>query len=419
MQLGGFWGMTAPMMLMAFDGQWEELYKWLGVLNTANNRRILDDTSLEFYALRLAVSSGVYTVSDVDSVSSELSPFTIVTDGCINGKDDFFNQRLLVEFCNDFLKCVISADSRGRFYSVPEDLPGFVKGVLAGKSIKLNEIPKVLRRALKTLPEAAASTLGKAASKFHLSIKAPDVCCIGKEQFVLSDGAKKIWKWFYDRSDVIDRVIDICASRAVAEEMTFGVAFFDMVKRKPLSLKYKVIEIFDRAKERQTAHLVPKCISECATELEKYRKCLDKYVDNPRYSAGGEKSLMTFEDYQELSGRAGCSYFFNGLKKEGRFCYWHYTKEHFQMLVYVWERVSKLEPDKVLGCRNASQVAEETGIFGINYYGIELLEDAISSISLTNKNKIKKDDEDLDVIERILDDVQALLDTLMPVGELL
>ena len=219
MQLGGFWGMTAPMMLMAFDGQWEELYKWLGVLNTANNRRILDDTSLEFYALRLAVSSGVYTVSDVDSVSSELSPFTIVTDGCINGKDDFFNQRLLVEFCNDFLKCVISADSRGRFYSVPEDLPGFVKGVLAGKSIKLNEIPKVLRRALKTLPEAAASTLGKAASKFHLSIKAPDVCCIGKEQFVLSDGAKKIWKWFYDRSDVIDRVIDICASRAVAEEM--------------------------------------------------------------------------------------------------------------------------------------------------------------------------------------------------------
>lgn len=98
MQLGGFWGMTAPMMLMAFDGQWEELYKWLGVLNTANNRRILDDTSLEFYALRLAVSSGVYTVSDVDSVSSELSPFTIVTDGCINGKDDFFNQRLLVEF---------------------------------------------------------------------------------------------------------------------------------------------------------------------------------------------------------------------------------------------------------------------------------------------------------------------------------
>lgn len=72
-----------------------------------------------------------------------------------------------MEFCNDFLKCVISADSRGRFYSVPEDLPGFVKGVLAGKSIKLNEIPKVLRRALKTLPEAAASTLGKAASKFN------------------------------------------------------------------------------------------------------------------------------------------------------------------------------------------------------------------------------------------------------------
>lgn len=421
MQLGSFWGMTAPMMVMAFDGQYGKLFSFLDVLNTSVNRCFLDDICLEFQALRAAVGSGVYRTADVDAVSAELSPFTMITDGCVAGKGDFYNQRLLAEFCNNFLACVITADSRGKFYTIPEDLPGFVKSVLAGKSVKLNEIPKILRRAVKTLPEAASSTLDSVAGRYHLTVKAPDVCYRGSEQIILSEEAKSVWEYFYNRADVIETVIDRCSGKAMTEEITFGVSFFDMVKRKPLSLKYKVIEIFDRAKERQTAHLVSKCIGECAAELKKYKECLMKYVDNPRYCSGAEDSSMLPGDFQEVLAGAGgeCVAFFNSLAKAGKFKYYEYTREHFQMLVEIWQRVTSLDPDAVLGCKSSSSVAEEVCIFGINYYGVELLEDAIGCISLTNKSKVKKDDEDLDAIEGILDDVQALLDTLIPVGDLL
>lgn len=421
MQLGSFWGMTAPMMLMAFDGQYKELYDFLEVFNTPANRHLLDDVCLEFSALEAVVSSGTYSVADVDGVSSELSPFTVITDGCAEGKDDFFNQRLIAEFCNDFLKCVITADGRGKYYSIPKDLPGFVKGVLSGKSVRLKEVSKILRKALKSLPEETVSSLEQLAAKFHLTMKAPDVCCIGEKQVILSKEAKDIWKYFYDRSEVINTVIKECTGKAVSEDVTFGVAFFDMIKRRPLSLKYKVIEIFDRAKERQTAHLVPKCVKECAEELEKYRKCLCKYVDNPRYGTDDGESFIMVEDFQEILKASGpeCEDFFNRLAKTERFDYHDYTKEYFQMLVEIWKKASQLNPDSVLGCSETPSVAEEAGIFGINYFGIELFEDSISCISLTNKSKIKKDDEDLDVIEGILDDVQALIDTLIPVGDLL
>lgn len=415
MRLGSFWGLPAPAILIVFDEDRDFLYKCLSKLDSDSTAGILVDVGKEFSFLKRMVSQCSWSVPEYDRVSEQYSPMKKVVNGRLEGADDFFSMQFRSELVFRCLEEIVKREQRGD-YRECSALESGVDNLLANESFQLGKLDKIAKGLVKELSCVEQSCIEGVAEKFRLVRKAPDVLWFGGQKVRLQEDEQRVWQWFKDRIDFIDEILKRCHHGRSREETTFGVPFFDMTKRKPSSLQYKVIDIFDCAKDYKTSHLLVKCIEECSVELAKFKQCLKKYV-----LSNDDNSVVMDQDtfINVLAAQSNeCIDFFGNMLREGIMKYDDYQVEDVEMLCKIFELVvARSDWDKVIGVQDADKVARRIGVCGLSEHSLPLFSEAVSGISLMHQGKIKKSPEYVQEIQSVVSDVDALLQTLLPVGQ--
>lgn len=415
MRLGSFWGLPAPAIVVVFDHDRDFLYKCLDKLNTDCNARIVQDVRKEFLVLRQVAKGCSYELPEYDKVSTQYNEMKVVTKGKIEGANDLFTASLVNEVLFSTIEELVKRSGKGKYYKV-DKLREAVQQTVEEETFAIGKIGKLPSKVLKKLESANRSTLPVLVKQFGLVEAPPVAISFGGEKVRLGEPEKKVWGYYHQRLDFIDEILARCITGRVAEEVTFGVPFFDMTKRKPASLKYKVIEIFDKAKDYRTSHLIGKCKAECAAELDRFKACLKKYV------LEGDEGLDVLSDrefYQVVAQDGMENYrFFEKLAREREMVPSDYQQEDVEMLIEIRKLVlANQNWDEAIGVPNSAEVARRIGICGLSEHSERLFREAIVGTSLVHQGKITKDAEYLEEIQEVVSDVEALLDTLIPVGE--
>jgi len=423
MRIGNFWGLPAPMAILLFRDSPELLYGYLKMMGKELSPGLMLDIQKEFQYLLKHVSNNGWELPEYERVSVNFPLDTCVDGMAISGADTLTNVLFETELCCRAIELAMKYEARGEFFKLPQDLRGWLKGVFSGRQCHIGEINKVLREAIKDTGACSESVIPSIAEKYGLKRTCPEFYWDGDRRVRLSETQKAVWQYYSDAAGMIAECIDKCSGQADDEETIFGVSFFDLIKRKPVSIKYSVINVFQRAKERQYAKLLPDCRDECIREIQKYRDAILKNVEFGNEKADAIISDAGLEEIFSV-GSASCQSFFKGLIQDGRLPLPDLQTADLQMLVEIYSRIERFEMvgfGTAFGveCGDVDSFISECcgiGICGLNYCSFDLFEDAVMNISLSEKGKIRKSSQDLQELSFHLNDISALLDTLIPIG---
>lgn len=423
MRLGNFWGLTAPMILIIFDDDWDVLHHYFDVLNNEANSILLADVQQEFLFLRNILSTEEYKIPEVEQVIGQMISAGLDCNcGKVSGKDEVFVETLITEITFKVISKIIKSEKKMEFKKVPDDLRGFVAEYVRSNVIPSRELATVSTKIFKALEPGNVPTVSALAVKFHLQRVVPEYVCYGNERTKMTPDLEKIWQYFAERLGVINQIIEWCTVGDVESERVFNVPFFSLIQWKPSSIQYKILDAFSPVEDRQTADLVKDCKERCAEEIQRYRECFDKYVV-AKNTVQEEDVLSEEQLVSVLSEERGAASFFVPLFKAGVRVS-DYQEEDLRMLCDIFARIRGLKKfSKIFGIQmDENSVGEEAvkiGICGLNTYSLELFREAIFGITLVNRGKIEKSPETIAEIEAVIRDVQALLDSIQPVGEVL
>lgn len=138
----------------------------------------------------------------------------------------------------------------------------------------LSDLVRLIRKAVKGMDSASHSNIHELSEEFSLKEKTPGSVWHRGKKVELDENMAAVWEYFHERIDCIRECINRCFSKQLKEETVFGLSFFDLIKRKPVSIKYSVMNVFQRVKDRQYVHLLPECKDTCRAEIGKFRKAL-------------------------------------------------------------------------------------------------------------------------------------------------
>lgn len=423
MRLGNFWGLPAPMAVLLFHDSPDMLDGFLARFSEETESVASYDVKKEFLFLAKVLELSEWEAPECGGVEQFYTPDTQIIGGKIIGGSALHSAQLMAEMSVRVMERLIAMERKGDYRRVPDDFQEAVREEAAGRSFTIAEIKRVARKIASSFENANAPSLGGKALEIGFVKKTPKEIWLNGKHVILNEQQTAVWEWYSERLPEIKRHARICSGSTSEEETVFGVSFFDMIKRKPVSIKYAVMNIFQRVKSREFARFLPDCIKECTEEVKKYREGLLKNVDFGNDAADLQLQPSDLSDILSGYSDAGIS-LLEQATCNSSVDLSDYTKPDVEMLAEISSRVARLEMvgmDNVLGVTVKDYekfFADccDIGIYGLNCCSEELFSDAIVNVSLSEKGKIKKSPEELAEIMGNLQDVNALLATLIPIG---
>lgn len=443
MRIGSFWGMPAPMVLLAFED--DTIMQLLDTLNTVLNQQILRDVRAEFAVLCsiekivrpvldkpdfLQVSNSYETVLRVEQGKLVFASSTQGTEGLNLAT---LQQDWMSELTIDLAQKIVDTESRGSGIALTsassDELHGVIQSALAGKSFPLSDTASFILEIVRARRTDHSSLTQQILREFSHSMRIPNSVIVDGEKVLVSDEMRKVMMWYAERLPRIQRIAASINSETMHEEMVFGIPFFDLLKRKPESLIYMVMNKFDYVKNKQTAHGMEIVCADVRDNLDRYRICIDKYT--VRRDEKVDLALLdkeAFERYCESLPEDEHK-FMKQCVDSSIFSIDDSTLNDAKVLVDLYRGVRKLNYayfNEVFGLNCTPRQWDvlvrnlcKTCICGLNNYSSELFSEALRNISLAADTKIGKPDEFFEKIERIESDVESLLSTIRPIGEVL
>jgi hypothetical protein len=422
MRIGNLWGLSAPMAIIVFDGNYEMLWDKISYLNTETNSHLLRCVKKEFIALLKSVENSGWTLPEFSTVSGRFAETTVVRKMKIDGASEIDNSVFLLEACYKILEKIIDFEEKGDYRKLPSDLKSFVLDTFP-QEFTLSSFNRVVRKAAKGMGSAAFSNIHELSAEFSLEEKVPASIWHGGKKVELDENMAAVWKYFHERTDSIRECINRCSSKQTDEETIFGLSFFDLIKRKPISIKYSVMDAFQRIKDRQYVHLLPECRDTCRAEIDKFRKALLQNVDfendclNDNFD--GEEIDMLLSD-----SSTQCRLFFENLQVSGELLFSDIRSADMKLLIEIFSLIDRTDKQNVAGILGVNtddfdsfcEQCCDIGIYGINSSSMALFQDTVTNTLFSKRGKIKKSKEDLEELTRHLMDINAFLNTLLPIG---
>ncbi len=428
MRLGNFWGMTVPMSLLIFDGRYEELLSYLSALNTSMSKHLLIDIQKEIVALLSVIGCASYKLPKYEKViDSLLEMDVVVQDGTIEGDEDgVLFQSVVSEVAYRVLELVLKRAGNGEFYQVPAKLRDYVEDFCRRGEFDGLSASGLPGKILKSFSSGKSLYLGENVKTFQLIKSPPKVIYFGGKKTIVTEILEKVWQFYADRESVLRDMLRCCTTGYQNEEEVFGVPFFSMIKRKPESLRYKVLEIFERASVIAEKRILVDCIRECSEEILKFERLVKEFVieegitENTEMMSDSKLAYLSHSLFQSEKE----SDIFIGYLVEGKLTLSDLKEEDFRLLIALRRRLKEFEKCNLVECFGVEGIRDEElieeccniGICGLNKYSIKLFEEALAGVTLSGHGKIQKTREELEKIDQIIADVKALVCTLVPVG---
>ena len=439
MKLGAFWGLTAPMIVLLKNLFDKETYeKYVSILNISGNTIFLTDFQKEMKYLLNYIDSFPYSYESVYNEDfNKLNGLSYV-NGVINSDDS--DLAYLAEdkiWSNVGIKVVQDLEKNKATYSRSllgyldgdETIRSIVHDFCMQNAISLDNTKASVIKILKKFKNKAADDcltkgdIARLCEYFELRKVIPDSVVFDGNKIILSDIDKSFLSLLINSRDFILDCISAIKITRHKEIPIFDTTFHSFIRRKPTSLYYTVMKKFDYVKTTNAAHLRT-TLNEARDSLSVLKQCISEYL----VVGNEEKNVLTDNDYQIAinSYDTRKALFFTSLRDDKYLYVENLLEEDLAVLSNMYDIIAKLNCEffsQQLGCSINQQdfitldsKMQAIGIYGLNLFSMNLFKEFIRSVMLITTDKIQKSEEEMEELNRVVSDVQALFDSMISIG---
>lgn len=441
MKLGSFWGLTAPMLMLAKDKiPKETCQRYMSVLNVAGNTVFLVDVQKELKYLYEYITNFPFSLGIDEEISSDFQVLDGVTvkHGVVEDSDVLFLLEDAIVYSIGMKICKDLQKGNAKYSASKLQFPEHTKEVIQNKvrvfiqenDIECDKLNAVSLKVLKefkgdTLEECIApKDLQKVAEVFNLVATVPDKILRNGVEVTLGKLEKRYLLYLKENIGYLEECLRSVKISCNADIPIFDTTFQAFIHRKPTSLYYMVVKKFDYLKTNNVS-MLNTVLKESISNLQRLKESVNKYV----VADSEAKDVLTAKQFDEIVSTYDSSkqVFFSNLLKE----HYIYVEDLMQgdlaLLSELYDCFINFDLiyfANVLGVDSLScedfdlfnSKMQQIGVYGLNRCTFELFREFIQSVVLVTTNSISKTEEQLADLNRVLEDVQALLDSIRPIG---
>ena len=414
MRLGSFWGITAPMLVIATkQNGMESILPMLNAVST--NKEIITDLKAEL----------IYLLRAVDKIPKKyFPPDNFPTVENFDKSIRYANGKLYAEGVDeqDFYMslatgCVIyllkKHNKSGTDFNLEiKPVSGIedpvcinnrlvvinkIKEIIKDEDFYLSNLTKIYRKVSKELMTGTGGCDYKALAKsFLLNEKVPENLIVNGNSVSFSQEELKVIEFFVSSKETILELLSHLKVKEITENRVFGKTFRELMMRKPTSLYWATQERFDIIKSKNNESFLTSLLKEMRIDLKQFENSLKTEVISKKQYKSGNLSLSNkiyLERINSFSQEK--KQFFLGLNKIFNL---NYTRSE-------WEKFIK----------SLNQI----GICGINLFSMNLFKDSIGNMTFISNYYIVKTDEEILEFKNVLDNIKDLVSTIKPIGTIL
>ena len=438
MKLGSFWGLTAPMLMLAKDKLTKDVYqKYMSVLNVAGNTVFLIDVQKELKYLYDYIVNFPYTYSTNDTDFYNLVGVTIKNGIAGDGDlvyllEDKIYCGIGVKICTELQKGNARYSRSLLQYPVNTEkiLRTEIKNYMQENEIdcdRLNgPIQKILRKYKSESTEDClqATEIQHVAELFNLELTVPDRIMRNGVEIELKELDKKYLLYLKKNLQYLEGCICSIQISGVADIPIFDTTFQTFIHRKPACLYYIMVKKFDYLKTNNVS-MLNTILKESRSSLQRLKDAVSKFV----VVDTNTEDVLTQEQFDDIVSSFDTSKaeFFKKLVSDSYIYISDFILDDLNLLSDLYDILIDFDLVYFADVLGVSSFSEEEfdafnarmqaiGLFGLNRYSFNLFREFIKSVVLVTTDKISKTEEQISELELVLNNVQAFLDSIQPIG---
>ena len=440
MKLGCLFGLTAPMMLLC-DFSEEEIKHYYTILNYSVNKDFLVSFRKELIYLKKSLDN----IPSTCSIPQDYLEFTncysdvYLTNGTLSdtsAKGALFNE-IEANIVFKVIKSVKDGECRfdyKKIFSCTEPkqdldtLDKLVSEFLADQDISVISPASIATQILRKFRENTACSdedIKYLCNLMDLDLKYASSFTVGGEKITLTDDEYNLLLFFENRKAYLTSLLSLFVVNSQEEDVIFGLPFSLLVSRKPASVLYKIVDKFEYTKNRN-GNILLNVVRSTQEELNLLKSLFSKRVtiknDSVSYLLSQQEIMKRLESESPDKRDFFMKLFDHIFTNDDEM-----TVELLDHLLLFYDKLNSLfiESINVTAGTNFTDKSftemivkfNKIGICGINTASHYLFAESLDSIFLTQGEMFTKTQEEYDSFAKNLDNIQCLLDSIIPIGE--
>ena len=414
MRLGSFWGFTAPMLVLAFDDR-EEPKVFFDAMAEKSNTKILHSLQKELMYLTRIKAYQIMkpALNTMQEIGNDCWAYTTLAE------NPEYNRIFKEEIVQRVVCKVAERESRGR-YSDVSGLYEVVNSVLESWNNTIDKVDQLVIQIVSKLPKAERACVMEWADQNSIGLKKviADSVWIDGKLHKFTEKEKLVVQYYLSRMSDVEYWISLLYRNDVRQMECLGIPFSQLARRRSQSIKYAVAEQFERIKSMNNEKILMDVVQHVRDDTVWLIDNYGKFV-----SAKDNENVQSSEVVELSSDEKE---FFAKLHDK-RFAMETMLVQDQRMLLDLYKvmrRVDTSTMENAFGFSSAdwNETGKQLSCIGI--CGINEMQSALFAESVANTvisfEQIYKEKEEIEEANRILqNDVLALLDTIIPVGEVI
>lgn len=412
MRLASFFGLTAPMLILA-DFAENQIVNYVQLLNTTADRELLEFSSIELEYLYRAINNIPYDYeNNEDVINTEKKLIINVAHKLIRRKESVKLDKMgcVDDIRNEILAQVRSYMSGGKFDSSRLSAASVaIANTMIDKSIVNNE--NKIEEFVKNIELA-----------FNLK-RIYNTNIPGRDGLVVfSSDEFNVVDFFIKRIETIKKYKEIFNVQRKNGGIFFDIPLTELLRSSDMRLKMIVANRLQALKNETSKHKFCNVINSTREDIINFEKELNKVVPDSDKSRFVGLSKEEFDEIQIKN--EDCTELFSFLQKENKVS--SLDTNTLETLICVYKRLISLD---CAALNNKMDIDFEEGqyddlihklncigICGINLYSKDLFLDMLKSSVLYQYDQLILEDECLQRLFKNLEEIKALFDSILPIG---
>lgn len=422
MKLGAFWGMTAPMLLLAYDNV-EDIVHTIRFTRDATAGDAIEHLHTELHYLKQASKFMTCELTQPEGGwfsdnehSAQIAQGTVVGSSCPI-------DMALIDVRNELTirvaQKIIDGERKGTFVSTNvksrSDLEDLANSTIANSTFAASAIPRVAGKLYRELKDASGTAISaQLLSEFQSTTKLLDSFLPGLEDVEQRQCIAKIFDFYMDRMNDIDILLHETIAKTKADAKVFDMELSDLLRRKPNFLNFVTIRWFKYLSASNTGSgsnqgpVLLSAVEDFSNNLTKFVEMLDSSVvsTESRYT---EKRAFDTRNFAVSSIIKNVDDFDeNDLIALDEI----YTRVMHLSISEMAEKFGVDEEVLSVCMRKACDV----GICGLNSRTAVLFTESVNNVILSDPFVCSKSHEYLQELQIAIDNATAVVNNIKPIG---
>ena len=411
MKLGSFWGLTAPMFVMAFTDK-NDAIPFFDEMRKYSNKEALQGLQKELLFLKKQIEQ-LRTMKCTISLEEVQDDVWIAGNGLRDNPEyNAIVKNAITQEC--IVRCYVR--EKANHFKELTKLNELVDEALNTWNGAVNQRAQVVGSIVRKLPNGTKACIADWLHENGIQMSYDIVDSINTDFgiYTLSEDEKRVLSYFNTRFDDIQFWVERLTFSSIKSEEVYGMPFTVFMQRNPKSIRYAVLSRFDTIKninDRKT--LLDRCDS-VRRDTERFKQLYFQYAQTAN------------ERTSRLRGLTAPSVMLHSILPNG-FKYEELPEDDRILLNRICERCSKMTGsymESLLGVHTEDwdafgQQLLNVGVYGINNRQMGLLQESIANTILSPNKYYVKEEDMAEVVHILDDDILAMLDSILPVGEVL